>query len=81
MLPKKLAARRRRITGVIVLKSRRRQYTVVLSKQERQALYCNTKRVEEPTTTPATLAEAVLWRGFQHLPYITDMFFIMRRNE
>lgn len=23
----------------------------------------------------------VLWRGFQHLPYITDMFLIMRRNE
>lgn len=23
----------------------------------------------------------VLWRGFQHLPYITDMFLIMRQNE
>lgn len=23
----------------------------------------------------------VLWRGFQHLPYITDMFLIMRRDE
>jgi hypothetical protein len=23
----------------------------------------------------------VLWRGFQHLPYITEMFLIMRRNE
>jgi hypothetical protein len=23
----------------------------------------------------------VLWRGFEHLPYITDMFLIMRRNE
>jgi hypothetical protein len=23
----------------------------------------------------------VLWRGFQHLPHITDMFLIMRRNE
>ena len=22
-----------------------------------------------------------LWRGFQHLPYITDMFMIMRQNE
>ena len=77
--------------------------TVVLSKEEWQALYCNIKRVPEPTATPPTLAEAVLWiarlggflarkgdgapgphvlwRGFQHLPYITDMFLIMRRNE
>jgi hypothetical protein len=23
----------------------------------------------------------VLWRGLQHLPYITDMFLILRRNE
>ncbi len=77
--------------------------TVVLSKEEWQALYCNIKRVPEPTATPPTLAEAVLWiarlggflarkgdgapgphvlwRGFQHLLYITDMFLIMRRNE
>lgn len=26
-------------------------------------------------------ARHVLWRGFQHLPYITDMFLIVRRNE
>ena len=77
--------------------------TVVLSKEEWQALYCNIKRVPEPEATPPTLAEAVLWiaklggflarkgdgapgphvlwRGFQHLPHITDMFLIMRRNE
>ena len=77
--------------------------TVVLSKEEWQALYCNIKRVPEPAATPPTLTEAVLWiaklggflarkgdgapgphvlwRGFQHLPHITDMFLIMRRNE
>jgi hypothetical protein len=77
--------------------------TIVLSKEEWQALYCNVKRVPEPIATPPTLAEAVLWiaklggflarkgdgapgphvlwRGFQHLPHITDMFLIMRRNE
>jgi hypothetical protein len=77
--------------------------TVVLNKEEWQALYCNIKRVSEPISTPPSLAEAVLWiaklggflarkgdgapgphvlwRGFQHLPHITDMFLIMRRNE
>jgi hypothetical protein len=77
--------------------------TVVLGKDEWQALYCNIKRVPEPIATPPSLAEAVLWiaklggflarkgdgapglhvlwRGFQHLPHITDMFLIMRRNE
>lgn len=77
--------------------------TVVLGKEEWQALYCHTQRVPEPAATPPTLAQAVawiarlggflarkrdgapgphvLWRGFQHLPYITDMFLIMRRNE
>lgn len=77
--------------------------TVVLSKEEWQALYCNIKRVPKPTATPPTLAETVLWiarlgdflackgdgapgphvlwRGLQHLPYITDMFLIMRRKE
>ena len=79
------------------------QCTVVLSKEEWQALYCNINRVPEPIETPPSLAEAVLWiaklggflarkgdgapgphvlwRGFQHLPHITDMFLIMRRNE
>ena len=74
--------------------------TVVLRKEEWQALYCNVKRVSEPTADPPSLQEAVLWiaklggflarksdgdpgpqvlwRGFQHLPYITDMFLIMR---
>ena len=77
--------------------------TIVLSKDEWQALYCNINRVPEPATKAPTLAQAVLWiaklggflarkgdgapgphvlwRGFQHLPYITDMFLIMRRNE
>lgn len=77
--------------------------TVLLTRDEWQALYCNIKRVAEPAAIPPTLAEAVLWiaklgdflarkgdglpgphvlwRGFQHLSYITDMFLIMRRNE
>lgn len=77
--------------------------TVVLGKEEWQALYCNVNRVPEPTATPPSLGQAVLWiarlggflarksdgkpgpqvlwRGFQHLPHITDMFLIMRRNE
>lgn len=59
--------------------------TVLLTQDEWQALYCNIKRVAEPAATPPTLAEAVLWiarlGGFQHLPYITDMFLIMRRNQ
>jgi hypothetical protein len=66
-------------------------------------LLCNVNRVPEPTATPPSLGETVLWiaklggflarkndgdpgpqvlwRGFQHLPYITDMFLIMRQNE
>lgn len=77
--------------------------TVLLSKEEWQALYCNIHRVPEPPTAPPTMAQAVLWiarlggflarnsdgppgpqvlwRGFQHLPHITDMFLIMRRHE
>ncbi len=77
--------------------------TVVLRKEEWQALYCNVNRVSEPTADPPSLREAVLWIaklggflarksdgdpgpqvlwcGFQYLPYITDMFLIMRRNE
>jgi hypothetical protein len=77
--------------------------TVILGKEEWQALYCNVNRISEPTANPPSLREAVLWiaklggflarksdgdpgpqvlwRGFQHLPYITDMFLIMRRNE
>lgn len=77
--------------------------TVVLSDDEWQALYCNANRVTEPSSTPPSLGEAILWiaklggflarkhdgkpgpqilwRGFQHLPYITDMFMIMRQNE
>jgi len=77
--------------------------TVLLNKEEWQALYCNIQRVPEPIAAPPSLAEAVLWiaklggflarkgdgapgphvlwRGFQHLPHITDMFLIMRRNE
>ena len=77
--------------------------TVILSREEWQALYCNVNRVSEPTVTPPSLGEAVLWiaklggfiarksdgqpgpqvlwRGFQHLPYITNMFLIMRQNE
>jgi hypothetical protein len=77
--------------------------TVLLTKEEWQALYCNIKRVPEPIAKPPSLAlvvlwiaklggflarkgdgapgPQVLWRGFQHLPHITDMFLIMRRNE
>lgn len=35
--------------------------TVVLSKGEWQALYCNAQRVPAPAATPPTLAQAVLW--------------------
>ena len=77
--------------------------TIILSTEEWQALYCNVNRLSEPTATPLSLGEAVLWiaklggflarksdgepgpqvlwRGFQHLPYITDMFLIKRQNE
>ena len=77
--------------------------TIILSTEEWQALYCNVNRVSEPTATPRSLGQAVLWiaklggflarkndgepgpqvlwRGFQHLPYITNMFLIMRQNE
>lgn len=77
--------------------------TVLLTRDEWQALYCSAQRVAKPVVTPPSLGEAigwiarlggflarkgdgdpgphVLWRGFQHLDHITDMFLIMRSNE
>jgi hypothetical protein len=76
--------------------------TVLLSKDEWQALYCRAQRVAKPPKKPPALIDAVgwiaqlggflarkgdgdpgphvLWRGFQHLDQITEMFLIMRSN-
>ena len=41
--------------------------TVVLRKEEWQALYCNVNHVSEPTAAPPSLGEAVLWLSLIHI--------------